>query len=194
MRAVGGDILKQPKIPPHMRNASDEAALRALLETPFRADKIPDGPERWKAIKQQQVDQTERLFLLYGIPDDWPETIRWQQLAMSLAAEHFPGCQTSLKGAGGPGEDRREKQRDLFREFQVYVRNYALANLKKLPGHSTAARWFFDKNLKKCEGVDFKTAKSFAQALTRFAAETGQAFQVKPPAAKKLSMKRRPAF
>jgi hypothetical protein len=129
--------------------SAQKAELRVLLETPFKSKRpaglaldglyLSKGSNRrrpskaqklyWQKIKQYQADQTKRLFALYDIPDNWKggqaggvdeEIIRWQQLAMCLAAEHFAGCRSLSKGPGGPSEERLEWQRALYREFITF--------------------------------------------------------------------------
>jgi hypothetical protein len=122
-------MAKKPAfLPRHLRTPAETEELRALLRTPV--SKRPtarhrdgEGPPRawklyWQKTKLHQAAQIDRLFLLYGVPPEWPELVRWQQLAMSLAAELFVGCR--LRSKGGPSEARRERQRALYKEFLAF--------------------------------------------------------------------------
>jgi hypothetical protein len=137
----------------------DKAALRVLLAVPLRADKLPSGTERLKAEKAHIDERIEALFALYDIPDEWPPIDQWEQLARRLAGEHFKGCRILSKGAGGPSEARREKQRELFRQFQSFAPHLA---------RSSAAVNFLREHRIECRDAGFTTAKSFAEAAARF--------------------------
>jgi hypothetical protein len=144
------------KTPRYMR---DKAALRALLAAPLRADKLPTGTERFSAEKKHTDERIEALFALYDIPEEWPLIDQWEQLARRLAGEHFKGCRILNKGAGGPSEERREKQRELFRQFQYFQLHLS---------RSSAAVRFVREHRQECRAAGFTAAKSFAEAAARF--------------------------
>ncbi len=146
--------------PRHVRRWNKNE-LRKLLNTPIEAYKFKPGIEGEK-LKKQAIDaRVEAAFALYDIPEDWPELAQWQQLAVCLLGAHFTGCKVLIKGRGGPGEERREKQRNLFREF------LAEESRSTIKGKSARMR-FFNKHNKRCAELGFTTERSFAQALTKF--------------------------
>ena len=130
--------------------------------------------ERLKLENEETEARIEAAFALYDIPEDWPELAQWQQLAICLLGEHFTGCKSLDKGRGGPGEERRERQRDLFREFKAYE---ATATIKGRP----ARMRFLNKYNKKCAELGFTNEKSFAQALAKFLKRWPDAIEVKLP-------------
>jgi hypothetical protein len=142
------------------------AALRALLKNPFKGKATP------AAVKRHQSKQTEIMFALYRIDRDWPEDIKWYQLAMSLAAELYPACRMPTKPRGTRTEAGRERQRDLFRDFGAYLDG------SKLTLSAAAKRFFKGEHIKeplrkahrkKMGRAGFsKSDRSFAQAARRF--------------------------
>jgi hypothetical protein len=139
----------------------DKKALRELLKTPIAAYKFKQGRDGEKMKGEEIAARIKAAFALYDIPEDWPELDRWHQLAMCLLGAHFPGCKVLSKGRGGPGEARREKQRDLFREF---LAEEAKATIKGKP----ARMRFLNRNNKRCAELGFTTERSFSQALAKF--------------------------
>ncbi len=138
--------------------------LREFLREPIKAFHIddPESLEGRQEIVRMHREREEALFALYDIDNDWPIEIQWQQLALRLAGEHFPGCRTLQRGYGGPTEETQVKKKGLkatlFGEFEAFK--------SKFEGtESAAARVFLNRNRKRCQEAGLSNPKSFLQAM-----------------------------
>src|SRR5262249_43101524 len=136
--------------------AADKEGLRRFLQQPIRTDQIPEGQ-----IRVEQAMRDEALFALHDIPADFPLDVQWELLARALAYQMFKACRIISRGSGGPSEERREKQRDLFREFKRFE---ATATIKGRP----ARLRFLKQHRTRCAALGFSSERSFAQALAKF--------------------------
>jgi hypothetical protein len=148
---------------------NDPRWLRKLLNTPIRANKIRDDKRRQQFIAKETARRERALFALYHIPDDWPDSIRWEWLARHLAGERFAGCRVIEKGRGGMRKVRRlqiEEQRiQLFKNYERYLKDYHIAHPHWTRNRVTAARNFIEENRQACTAVRLTTARSFLKAL-----------------------------
>jgi hypothetical protein len=156
----------------------DEAALRKLLAKPFKGKITP------AVVKRHQAEQAEILFALYKIEPDWPDEIKWYRLAMSLAAVLYPACRMPDKPPGGRTEEREEKQRILFREFEALCLKLEVPlpchGQKRPKGFAASAESFWKgKHIKSSrlkevhqkalkEAGFKKSGRSFTQAAEKF--------------------------
>jgi hypothetical protein len=147
----------------------DPGGLRKLLNTPIRANKIRDAKRRQQFIAKEIARRERALFALYYIPDDWPDSIRWERLARHLAGELFAGCRVIEKGQGGIRKVRRlqiEEQRiKLFQKYERYLKDYHIAHPYWTRNRVTAAKNFIEENRQACTEVRLTTARSFLKAL-----------------------------
>jgi hypothetical protein len=174
-------------LPAHARH--DEKALQARLKKPFKGKTTP------AVVKRHQAKQTEILFALYRIDPDWPENIKWYQLAMSLAAVLYPACRMPDKPPGGRIEERQEKQRILFLEFEARCLKLGVPlprhGQKRPKGFAAAAERFWKGDhikSSRLKGVHRKALKEAGYSkLARSFTQAAEKFIVKYPAWKMMN-------
>jgi hypothetical protein len=143
----------------------DPRELRRLLSVPIRVNKIAPGELRDEFIRKETAYREQALFALYHIPEDWPESIRWELLARHLAGRLFAGCRSIERGLGGPSRKRRldivERRTALFQEFKVYRDSHLYLSRKR------AASEFIKKNKDRCAAVKLTTSNGFTRAYKK---------------------------
>src|SRR5262249_42487175 len=118
----------------------------------------------------KEIARRERaLFAFYHIPDDWPDSIRWEWLARHLVGKLFDGFRVIETGRGGMRKVRRlqigEQRVKLFAQFERYVRDYHIAHPHWTRNRVTAGKNFIEENRQACTEVRLTTARSFLKAL-----------------------------
>ena len=142
-----------------------------ILSTPITATrkKLKSERRRLEYIAEETAKRERALFQRYHIPDDWPDSIRWEWLARHLAGEFFAGCRVIEKGRGGMRKVKRlqigEERVKLFAQFERYVRDYHVKHPHWTRNRVTAARNFIEENRQACAEVRLTTARSFLKAL-----------------------------
>lgn len=141
--------------------------IRKLLSRPIKAYQLGgfETLEGRRKIKDQTDARIEALFDLFDIEDDWDELIRWRELALCLAGEHFPGCRTLRHGLGGPTATTLEKKNALKRELFEKFETYRQANPKL--SQAAAVAIFHKRNRDDCRAAGFDVAKSIARTLQK---------------------------
>jgi hypothetical protein len=140
--------------------------LRKLLSQPIKAYQLGgfETPEGRRKIKQETDARIDALFELFDIEEDWDELLRWRQLALCLAGEHFAGCRTLRRGLGGPTATTLEKRSALKRELSEKFERYRQANPRL--SQVVAAANFRKRNLDACRTVGWNLPKSIARAMS----------------------------
>jgi hypothetical protein len=142
-----------------------------ILHTPITATrkKFKSERRRLEYIAEETAKRDRALFQRYHIPDDWPDSIRWEWLARHLAGEFFAGCRVIERGRGGMRKVRRlriaEQRVKLFAQFERYVRDYHIAHPHWTRNRVSAAKTFIEDNWQACTEVRLTTARSFLKAL-----------------------------
>jgi hypothetical protein len=140
--------------------------LKKLLSRPIKAYRLGglETSEGRRKIKEETDARIDALFELFDIEDGWDELLRWRQLALCLAGEHFPGCRTFGRGRGGPTAPTLAKKNALKRELFEKFEHYRQANPRL--SQVVAAANFRKRNLDACRAVGLNLPKSIARAMS----------------------------
>jgi hypothetical protein len=162
--------MSNPSEIPRHRRAYDKAGLLKLLDTPMRVNRL-EGEERQIAMKRGFEERVEAMFAYFDIPDDWPELLQWQQLALYLAGKHFSGCRTISRGIGGPSKSTRERKKQAAHALRIRFKAYQSEHPEW--GDNAAATNFLKRFRDDCSKAGFSKWKSFLQAMKRLEKENG---------------------
>jgi hypothetical protein len=123
-----------------VRASNFKTQLREKLDTPIKQYRYTDQT-KWSSTKREINIRIEAAFAFFGIPEEWPESLQWQQLAMHLLGAHFKGCRTFAKSVGGAPAVAPEEYQKLASDFDRFAQSKPPSSKR-----SELARWYLKKN------------------------------------------------